>query len=159
MSKSSYENFDKPPESLKVFFIPQACFRAFRISYYLGRQIFKSLETNMCTQPKGPMGKSKALETALNNKLLGSHEHLKKCVFSPPLPAVPPMAGARGEDQVGVDSLRMSFFCTKDVSKGHGLGFVVDSKGDFADVSTWSPNEEFAAAQLTDGARKAGGAN
>jgi hypothetical protein len=28
------------------------------------------------------MGKSKALETALNNKLLGSHEHLKKCIFS-----------------------------------------------------------------------------
>ena len=31
------------------------------------------------------MGKSEALETALNNKLLSSHEHLKKCVFSPPL--------------------------------------------------------------------------
>ena len=31
------------------------------------------------------MGKSKALETALNNKLLGSHEHLKKGIFSPPL--------------------------------------------------------------------------
>ena len=30
------------------------------------------------------MGKSKALETALNNKLLSSHEHLKKGVFSPP---------------------------------------------------------------------------
>ena len=30
------------------------------------------------------MGKSEALETALNNKLLSSHEHLKKCVFSPP---------------------------------------------------------------------------
>ena len=37
----------------------------------------------MCTQPKGPMGKCKALETALNNKLLSSHEHLKKGVFSP----------------------------------------------------------------------------
>ena len=37
----------------------------------------------MCTQPKGHMGKSKALETALNNKLLGSHEHLKKGIFSP----------------------------------------------------------------------------
>ena len=37
----------------------------------------------MCTQPKGPMGKSKALETALNHKLLSSHEHLKKCLFSP----------------------------------------------------------------------------
>ena len=37
----------------------------------------------MCTQPKGHMSKSKALETALNNKLLGSHEHLKKCIFSP----------------------------------------------------------------------------
>ena len=31
------------------------------------------------------MGKSKALETALNNKLLSSHEHLKKGVFFPPL--------------------------------------------------------------------------
>ena len=31
------------------------------------------------------MGKSKALETALNNKLLSSHEHLKKGIFSPPL--------------------------------------------------------------------------
>ena len=30
------------------------------------------------------MGKSKALETALNNKLLSSHEHLKKGIFSPP---------------------------------------------------------------------------
>ena len=30
------------------------------------------------------MGKCKALETALNNKLLSSHEHLKKCIFSPP---------------------------------------------------------------------------
>ena len=30
------------------------------------------------------MGKCKALETALNNKLLSSHEHLKKGVFSPP---------------------------------------------------------------------------
>jgi hypothetical protein len=40
----------------------------------------------MCTQPKGPMGKCKALETALNNKLLSSHEHLKKGVFSPPPP-------------------------------------------------------------------------
>ena len=29
------------------------------------------------------MGKSKALETALNNKLLSSHEHLKKGLFSP----------------------------------------------------------------------------
>ena len=29
------------------------------------------------------MGKSKALETALNYKLLSSHEHLEKCVFSP----------------------------------------------------------------------------
>ena len=28
------------------------------------------------------MGKSEALETALNYKLLSSHEHLKKCVFS-----------------------------------------------------------------------------
>ena len=27
------------------------------------------------------MGKSKALETALNKKLLSSHEHLKKCTF------------------------------------------------------------------------------
>ena len=36
----------------------------------------------MCTQPNGHMGKSKALETALNNKLLGSHEHLKKYLFS-----------------------------------------------------------------------------
>ena len=41
----------------------------------------------MCSQPKGPMGKSKALETALNNKLLGSHEHLKKGLFSPTPPA------------------------------------------------------------------------
>ena len=32
------------------------------------------------------MGKCKALETALNNKLLSSHEHLKKGIFSPPLP-------------------------------------------------------------------------
>ena len=31
------------------------------------------------------MVKSEALETALNNKLLSSHEHLKKGVFSPPL--------------------------------------------------------------------------
>ena len=38
----------------------------------------------MCTQPSGHMGKSKALETALNNKLLGSHEHLKKGIFFPP---------------------------------------------------------------------------
>ena len=30
------------------------------------------------------MGKSKVLETALNNKLLNSHEHLKKGIFSPP---------------------------------------------------------------------------
>ena len=30
------------------------------------------------------MGKCKALETALNNKLLSSHEHLEKGVFSPP---------------------------------------------------------------------------
>jgi len=37
----------------------------------------------MCTQPNGHMGKSKALETALSNKLLGSHEHLKKGLFSP----------------------------------------------------------------------------
>jgi hypothetical protein len=29
------------------------------------------------------MGKCKALETALNNKLLSSHEHLKKGIFSP----------------------------------------------------------------------------
>ena len=29
------------------------------------------------------MVKSKALETALNNKSLGSHEHLKKRLFSP----------------------------------------------------------------------------
>ena len=40
----------------------------------------------MCTQPKGTMGKSKALETALNNKLLSSHEHLEKGVFSPTPP-------------------------------------------------------------------------
>ena len=37
----------------------------------------------MCTQPEDHMSKSKALETALNNKLLGSHEHLKKGPFSP----------------------------------------------------------------------------
>ena len=47
----------------------------------------------MCTPPKGPMGKSKALETALNNKLLSSHEHLKKGVFSPP-PSVSPSSYA-----------------------------------------------------------------
>ena len=40
----------------------------------------------MCTQPKGPMGKSKALKTALYNKLLSSHEHLKKGLFSPTPP-------------------------------------------------------------------------
>ena len=32
------------------------------------------------------MGKSEALETALNNKLLSSPEHLKKGVFSPTPP-------------------------------------------------------------------------
>ena len=37
----------------------------------------------MSTQPKDHMSKSKALETALNNKLLGSHRHLKKGIFSP----------------------------------------------------------------------------
>ena len=35
------------------------------------------------------MVKCKALETALNNELLSSHEHLKKCIFSPPLPVQP----------------------------------------------------------------------
>ena len=30
------------------------------------------------------MGNSKALETTLNNKLLGSHEHLEKGLSSPP---------------------------------------------------------------------------
>ena len=40
----------------------------------------------MWGSPKGPMGKSKTLETALDNKLLSSHEHLKKCIFSPPPP-------------------------------------------------------------------------
>ena len=37
----------------------------------------------MCTQPNGPMGKSKALKTALYNKLLSSHEHLENVLFSP----------------------------------------------------------------------------
>ena len=38
----------------------------------------------MCTQPHGPVGKSKALETARKKKLLSSDEHLKKCIFQPP---------------------------------------------------------------------------
>ena len=38
----------------------------------------------MRVQPKGIIGQCKALETALNNKLLSSHEHLKKHIFSPP---------------------------------------------------------------------------
>jgi hypothetical protein len=66
------------------------------------------------------------------------------------------MAGAREKNQVDMDSLRRAFFCTKDVSRDHGLRFVVNSKGDFTDVFTWFPNEELAAMQLTDGARKAG---
>ena len=90
-----------------MFFIPQACFRAFRISYYLGRQIFKSLEANMWGSPEGTMGKCKALETALNNKLLSSHEHLKKGVFSPPCrtviskttPKIPEACRASGNTQ------------------------------------------------------------
>ena len=73
-------------------------FRAFRISYYLGRQIFKSLKTNMCTQPKGPMGKSKALETARKMKLLSSHEHLKKYLFQP----TPPVLEARPSHMLSV---------------------------------------------------------
>ena len=40
----------------------------------------------MCTQPKGPISKSEALETALNNKLLSSPEHLKKVSFLSPPP-------------------------------------------------------------------------
>ena len=39
------------------------------------------------------MGKSEALQTALNNKLLGSHEHLKNGLFSP-LPPVLLLASA-----------------------------------------------------------------
>ena len=39
----------------------------------------------MWGRPKGTMGKCKALETALSNKLLSSHEHLKKGISSPPL--------------------------------------------------------------------------
>ena len=42
------------------------------------------------------MGKSKALETALNNKLLSSHEHLKKGIFSPP-PSVEPSTHVQGQ--------------------------------------------------------------
>ena len=41
------------------------------------------------------MGKSKALETALNNKLLGSHEHLKKGLFSPTRPVCPERSAVR----------------------------------------------------------------
>ena len=47
----------------------------------------------MCTQTNGPMGKSKALVTALNNKLLGSHEHLDKGLFSPPPCVATPSSG------------------------------------------------------------------
>ena len=53
----------------------------------------------MCTQPKGPMSKSKALETARKKKLLSSHEHLKKCIFQPPL-----SVAARLGRTLGVDS-------------------------------------------------------
>jgi hypothetical protein len=45
----------------------------------------------MWRSPEGTMGKCKALETALNNKLLSSHEHLKK-VFSLPPPNHAPLS-------------------------------------------------------------------
>ena len=85
MPKSLYEKFDKPPERSVSSHRP--VFE--RFEYFITgplKLIFKPLETNMCTQPKGPRGKSKALETALNNKLLGTHEHLKEDPFSPTAP-------------------------------------------------------------------------
>ena len=52
------------------------------------------------------MGKCKALEIALNNKLLSSHEHLKKGLFSPTPPVVnmenlPPRANWTGAGPEG----------------------------------------------------------
>ena len=78
MSKSSYGKFDKSPG---VSFSTQACFRAFRISYHLGCQTFKSLETNISAQPKGPIDKSKALETGRKMKLLSSHARAPQKVY------------------------------------------------------------------------------
>ena len=49
----------------ECLFQPTGQFSSVSNILLLGCQIFKSLETNMCTQAKGPMGKFKALETAL----------------------------------------------------------------------------------------------
>ena len=70
------------------------------------------------------MVKCKALETALNDKILSSHEHLKKVVFSPPPPVhLKALLVSIGiEDRTGVDynmilRLRLGFIFNTNRSK------------------------------------------
>ena len=80
--QSSHENLINLQECL---FQPTGLFSSVSNILLLGRQIFKSLGTDMWVQSKGTIGKCKALKTALDKKLLSSHEHLKKRLFQPPL--------------------------------------------------------------------------
>ena len=91
----------------ECLFPPTGQFTSVSNILLLGRQIFKSLKTNMCTQPKGTIGKCKALETALNKKLLSSHEHLEKCLFSP----IPPVDHLREHECLFKEMQENTFLC------------------------------------------------
>ena len=85
MSKSSYEKFDKPPE--RYFSSHKPVFERFE-HLITGLPNLQFTRKQCVGESRGPMSKSKALETALDNKILSSHAHLKKGIFSPRPPVL-----------------------------------------------------------------------